>query len=745
MIEYTKRKGKFMIKIEHEDLKQFLEPIVWSDTKNGYNAVFKEDLVGIVDSSVEVRCGEPTDFALLNRVQESDKGAGFKSWTKKTKVDGYSFVREIPVLVSKAYKSRKEVVYASERNVGVSPYIRLNLGKVVKYLEDSGQANPSILDVDGESQYILFGEYPQTICSKSEAVELEVAYTQMHMAKLKGIPYVPQNKEDEMIETGKKYLLDVKCDTQRQCVVDVETGREILFQNQKYVEVPRTDYHKISSSILSNGKEIQKAIDGSESNLWAFFYSKVEPIKWKILNWQDMPKSINPVGTGKAKYIECMSDRILVGGLPYHINESSQYATLYQNSTIRGFLNGINVEDAKNMNERWFLAGGGDFKKFGISFLNSAFSDISCEIKIEKETGEIKYSKKRARGYGLKLKKNISVEEQIKYYINSGKSFMLHGPSGVGKSRRVAEADPNFVSIVLRNGILPEEVIGKTIYKNTKGAKAGEWMPPMWYKTLCDICENQPDKNHVLFIDEITNVKPSEQSLVFHLVLNHSIGPNMGHLPKNAVVVAAGNSKEESEAAYNMPEPLFRRFEGHIELRPNHLDFIDWGSRLNEEGRPRIHPVITTYLASFWRKAFYTPYNEEEPPKYAIDPRGWEQLSEMIYQNDGEIVYELLENKIGEELAKSFWAFLETPMITVEDIIQGTFTLEDIPTDYDKKFALALSLQGVDVENLKKVREFVGRYLSKEILAVFDSAWVGNDDERALIISALGSKVQMTF
>ncbi len=42
--------------------------------------------------------------------------------------------------------------------------------------------------------------------------------------------------------------------------------------------------------------------------------------------------------------------------------------------------------------------------------------------------------------FGVKTEeKPLSVKDQMKFYIDNGKSFMLHGPSGVGKTRRVQE------------------------------------------------------------------------------------------------------------------------------------------------------------------------------------------------------------------------------------------------------------------------------------------------------------------
>jgi len=316
---------------------------------------------------------------------------------------------------------------------------------------------------------------------------------------------------------------------------------------------------------------------------------------------------------------------------------------------------------------------------------------------------------------------------------------MLHGVSGIGKTRRVEEADPNLVSIVLRNGILPEEVIGKTIYPNNDTTKAGRWVSPAWYEELCQKCKEEPDKNHVLFIDEITNVKPSEQSLVFHLVLKNSIGPNIGQLPDNVVVVAAGNSKEESEAAYNMPEPLFRRFSGHIYLKPDVLSWLEWGSEPNKENpeRTKIHPIVSNFVGTYSENVFYSKYDAEDPAEFAVDPRAWEQVSDIIYDNNNSIAKELIENKVGKEIATSFVEFAQNPPLTLEEVLNNEYTKEEIPTNFDAKYALALSLLRVTEENVSFIREFIQTNLGNEILQTFDSLWVGKDNERAILISGL--------
>ena len=299
----------------------------------------------------------------------------------------------------------------------------------------------------------------------------------------------------------------------------------------------------------------------------------------------------------------------------------------------------------------------------------------------------------------------MSVDEQLRFYIKAGKSVMLHGPSGVGKSRRVQEIDPNCVMIQLRDGILPEEVIGKTFFDG----KDVHWIEPTWYTRIKKICAANPNENHVLFIDELTNVKPYEQSLVYHIVLEHSIDGNQGKLPKNCVVVAAGNSPEESEAAYNMPEPLFRRFSGHITLSPNVRSFVEWGSEM-KNGRPRIHPLVRAFVSEFADdQVFYSKYDKEGVNEFALDPRGWEQISNIIYNNNQVLQYELLANKMGAENAKAFMNFARRVFVTPEEIVKGNYSPSDLPSNSNAQHALVCTLRNVSPDDRDTAHSFVAK------------------------------------
>ena len=351
----------------------------------------------------------------------------------------------------------------------------------------------------------------------------------------------------------------------------------------------------------------------------------------------------------------------------------------------------------------------------------------------------------RQKKYGIEVSEEpMPLKEQIEFYIQNGMSFMLHGPSGVGKSCRVKEIDPDLTSITLCNGILPEDVIGKTIYPNgvgTDGALGGVWSPPNWYVELCKKCETEPNKKHVLFIDEVTNARETTQSLIYHVALEKSIAQGVGKLPDNAVVVLAGNSKEESGAAYNMPAPLFRRL-SHIYLDLNIQEWLEWGSERSKHhpetpDRLNIHPLVASFVATYGQKVFYSEYDEEDPGKFALDPRKWEKVSDKIYANKGVMRREILEADIGPELAASLLSYAKNPPLSVEDILSGEYGSGDIPKSHDARLALTLSLRHATAKEVGKVREFIDTELGAENRAIFDSVWVGKDDTRALQLASL--------
>lgn len=524
-------------------------------------------------------------------------------------------------------------------------------------------------------QICEFGEYPQDVAPEQIFNTLESDYA-----------------HGKSNFTGKSYTLGTEFQTVKylECELD----------GKKYVRVIGEPFY--SGAILSNGKTVGKR--------GKVYWLEVKPIEWLK----------DPSGVWVAK-------KALFAGIPF--NRKPFYGGNFEQTDMNKYL------------ETYFS------KEMQTTCSNNQVHQANKS----ENTEEAQQINKRRRRYGIEVEEApMTVKEQINFYVQNRMSFMLHGPSGVGKTARVEAIDPDLTAVPLWNGVLPEDIVGKVRYPNgetklpDEDKEGGVWVAPDWYNELCKKCENEPDKKHVLFIDEVTNARPTTQSLIFHIALKKSISPSKGKLPDNAMVVLAGNNKEESAAAYNMPEPLFRRMCGHIYLEPDVPDWLEWGSEKSRKHpedpeRLNIHPIVSSFVGTYGKDVFYSAYDEENPKQWAMDPRGWEQVSDIIYDNKGVIRRELLESKMGKELAAHFLIYAKNPPLSLEEIISKDYNSYDIPQGNDAKLALTYSLRYVDEKNVGTVRDFIGCHLGAENRAVFDSLWIGKSDERALQIAQMSN------
>jgi hypothetical protein len=335
---------------------------------------------------------------------------------------------------------------------------------------------------------------------------------------------------------------------------------------------------------------------------------------------------------------------------------------------------------------------------------------------------------------------DVDNEDLLMMYIQSGTSVFLHGPSGVGKSSRVKQIDPTATRITLRPQMNPEEIDG------TLDRETGNYIAPLWYTQLCEKCKAEPNRKHVLFIDELTNVKPTVQSLVYSIVLDHAGKDGLWQLPDNAVVVAAGNETADSSVANNLPGALHRRF-CHIYYQIDKQAWLDWAMGVSKvkkqkyepgkkEARAKIHPAILTYMMCRGDDILNQDLDEEDP-KIVTDPRKWEIASNVLYETKNP---NALVPAIGEELTADFTDFVQSIPVSVNDVVDGKYDKRDfIEMAIDKKMSTILGLLTAGEEQLTPVRTFIQDNLGKELLATYDSLWIRNDPERAQIIAEKSS------
>ncbi len=567
------------------------------------------------------------------------------------------------------------------------------------------------IDNDGITATIVFPDmqYPQKKVSEELAKELEIWY---QTSQPQSSTYYLGSRSNNRIWRSD------------------EKDYEYIYKGKRYVRV-------LAESIGT--VEMNKFSDGSECKSGEIYWFEVSPIKWIVANWATC--ALNALAKNTKNFtndIILRSEEAIIGGIPFHTqsNNNDQLGNFWQNSYIRAFLTGINIREAlRNDNGNKSLSASQNY-----DFSNgaqNAFSNI-----VFKEAVQVEDEKdKESNPFGLKVTQTSkNKEQQLAFYVENGFSVMLHGRSGIGKTRRVQEIDPDYVMVRLRNGILPEEIIGKTAYNDQTGQSS--WIQPTWYKQLWDICKAEPERNHVLLIDELTNVREYEQSLVYDIVLERSINGKEGKLPDNCVIVATGNNPQESSAAYNMPEPLFRRFHAHLYYKPDVKSWLEWGGEPHKKypNRPKVHPAVLSFIASKGVSALFSNYDNENPPEWAVDPRSWEQVSDILYASGGEVDFALIKNKIGESLATDFLSFVTNQQITIDSIIAGTYNRSKLPRTANEKYAMTISLRWANENQVAEVRKFIKQNLGEENLKIFDSIWIENNDERAILIAELSNE-----
>ena len=470
-----------------------------------------------------------------------------------------------------------------------------------------------------------------------------------------------------MNKTGRSYTFDsVKYD-------DYDTGfkpvtyEEYEYQGKEYIRIKANFDYGGNKFMLSNGVEYRNG---------DYVWVEVSPVKWLI----DDRTGI------------LISKKGLVSGIRF-LDKRTNYKGDFDRTEMKEYLDRYMLRDLTQT----------------VTF--TRVQNMTPEEKAQFEE-EQKQAEKRRNPYGLKFGQ-VSEEEILKGAIESGVAVFLHGPSSEGKSARVKQIDSTCEIIYLRNAT-PESLNGKSVYNASTGEMID--VKPSWLKKLEEKCEKEPDRFHIVFLDEITNALPSIQGIAFNIVLDREVN-GIWKLPKNARIVASGNDMKDSLAANKLAEPLFNRF-AHVYIKTTTEGWLKWASEHN------IHPAIYSYIAYKKGETLRSKYDGEKPN---ADPRKWEMASKMLYATGSP---EMLRALVGEDITREFVEFCNQQVITLDDVLNGNYTDRDIQTlNTAERYATAMGLTQVDDDNLEKVRGFVTG-LGAEFGAIFDALWTHGDESK---------------
>ena len=260
--------------------------------------------------------------------------------------------------------------------------------------------------------------------------------------------------------------------------------------------------------------------------------------------------------------------------------------------------------------------------------------------------------------------------------------LFLWGPPGIGKSELVENitAELGGLMIDLRLGQMePTDIRGIPFYNKDIGKM--DWAPPV------ELPDEEMAKEYpivVLFLDELNSAAPSVQSAAYQLILNRRIGKY--RLPKNVVIVAAGNRESDKGVTYRMPTPLANRFL-HQEMK---VDFASWQEWAVTH---KVHKDVVGYL-SFAKQDLYD-FDAKSSSRAFATPRTWSFVSELLAEDDSDdnTLINLIAGTVGEGLAVKFMAHRKIAgrMPQPEDILSGKVTTLDVK-EVSAMYSLVISM-----------------------------------------------------
>lgn len=279
-----------------------------------------------------------------------------------------------------------------------------------------------------------------------------------------------------------------------------------------------------------------------------------------------------------------------------------------------------------------------------------------------------------------------SVAKAVKVAINAKRPIMIYSAPGCGKSDIIHQIgeELNRPVIDIRLALYdPSDLKGFPYYDPQTSSM--KWAPSSELPT-------DPDSNAILFLDELVSAAPSTQAAAYQLVLNRKIGEY--HLPKNVVIVAAGNRASDRGVVYKMPSPLANRFI-HLELKVDVDEWVTWALKKG------LHKDVVGYI-SHQKQDLFT-FDPKSSSHAFATPRTWDFVSQILDQEDSigeETGLDLISGTIGDGLAIKFNAYRKSSakLPKAIDILKGnvkTIETKEIGALYSLVISLAYELKEV--------------------------------------------------
>ena len=296
-------------------------------------------------------------------------------------------------------------------------------------------------------------------------------------------------------------------------------------------------------------------------------------------------------------------------------------------------------------------------------------------------------------------------KRSIRRAFKKQRPIFIWGPPGIGKSEVVHQIGDEYKKALVIDIRLslwePTDIKGIPYFDAVQGRMV--WAPPV---ELPDEATAKKYDVIILFMDEMNSAPPAVQAAAYQLILNRRVGTY--HLPKNVVIVAAGNREADKGVTYRMPAPLANRFV-HLELSVNFDDWFQWAVTND------IHEDVVGYL-TFAKKDLYD-FDPKSPSRSFATPRSWSFVSELLEDDDDEnTTTDLVSGAVGEGLAVKFMAHRKVASKLPDpiDILNGKvkeIETKEISAMYSLTVSLCYELKDACDKNDKKFDDKVNNFL----------------------------------
>lgn len=311
----------------------------------------------------------------------------------------------------------------------------------------------------------------------------------------------------------------------------------------------------------------------------------------------------------------------------------------------------------------------------------------------------------------------------IQTAARAGRSLMIHGSPGIGKSaatERAAEllgesvGCPNVAMLSDIGKVDPKTHFGlfdvrlsqcdpvdvgglpyadKTL--NVQRRLVSDWFPST---DRDDIPEHG-----MLLLEEVVSAPPAVQAAAYQLTLDRRIGDKK--MKDGWSVVLTGNLMTDGGVVHKMPTPLANRLI-HVYVRSDNDSWHKWAI---DRG---IEPVITGFLK--FRPELLNTFNQHVEKKskdhaFATE-RAWEAVHDLV-TTDANAHPALIAGTVGNGPATEFAAFREIwqSMPNIDNILKNPETAS-VPEDTAVRYAVCTALASrVTKDNFEAIAAYVER------------------------------------